>query len=46
MYEYSIIVGAASTVLSLSASSVINHLGKKKILGMLRHCLNEFIKNV
>jgi hypothetical protein len=36
MYIYSIIVGAASAAFNLSGSSVINCLGKKKILGMLK----------
>jgi len=44
MYIYSIIVGAATVVISLSASTVINCLGKKKILGMLIYSLNEYNK--
>jgi len=44
MYIYSIIVGAATAVFCLSASSVVNCLGKKKILGMLIYSRNECIK--
>jgi hypothetical protein len=44
MYIYSIIVGAATVVLNLSASYVINCLGKKKILGTLIKSRNECIK--
>jgi len=45
MYIYSIIVGAATGLISLSASSVINCLGKKRILGKLKYSINEYIKN-
>jgi hypothetical protein len=34
MYIYSIIIGAATVVISLTASSVISCLGNMKILGM------------
>jgi hypothetical protein len=46
VYIYSIIVGAATAMFSLFASTVINCLGKKKIIGMLIYSRNECIKLV